>query len=152
MVLYLLEDHEIPLIEMTALIRTGAVYDPPDRAGLAAITGEVMRTGGTSAMTPQALDERLEFMDAVITVSMESESGNASLSVLKKEFDPALDIFSQILLHPAFAPDRITIAKEQKISALRQTDDNPQSLAFRKFKKLLYKNNPRGNLPTIELN
>ena len=149
MVLYLLEDHEIPLIEMTALIRTGAVYDPPDRAGLAAITGEVMRTGGTSAMTSQALDERLEFMDAVITVSLESESGDASLSVLKNEFDPALDIFSQILLHPIFAPDRITIAKEQKISALRQTDDNPQSLAFRKFKKLLYKNNPLGNLPTI---
>ena len=149
MVLYLLEDHEIPLIEMTALIRTGSVYDPPDRAGLAAITGEVMRTGGTSAMTPQALDESLEFMDAVITVSMESESGNASLSVLKKEFDPALAVFSQILLHPAFAPDRITIAKEQKISSLRQTDDNPQSFAFRKFKKLLYKNNPRGNLPTI---
>ena len=149
MVLYLLEDHEIPLIEVTTLIRTGSVYDPPDRAGLAAITGEVMRTGGTSAMTPQALDEKLAFMDAIITVSMESESGNASLSVLKKEFDPAFDIFSQILLHPIFASDRITIAKEQKISALRQTDDNPQNLAFRKFKKLLYKNNPRGNLPTI---
>ena len=52
MVLYLLEDHEIPLIEVTALIRTGSVYDPPDRAGLAAMTGEVMRSGGTSAMAP----------------------------------------------------------------------------------------------------
>ena len=150
MVLYLLEDHELPLIEVTALIRTGAVYDPPQQAGLASLTGEVLRTGGTISMTPQALDEKLEFMDAVITVSIESESGSASLSVLKKDFDPALDVFSEILRNPAFAADRITIAKEQKISALRKSSDNPQSLAFRKFKTLLYRNNPRGNLPTIK--
>jgi len=150
LVLYLLEDHELPLIEATALIRTGAVYDPDGRAGLAALTGEVMRSGGTSAMAPQVLDEKLEFMDAVISISIESEAGQASLSVLKKDFEPAFQIFSQILRQPAFARDRIEIAREQKIAALRQTEDNPQSLAFRKFKTLLYRQNPRGNLPTVE--
>ena len=149
MVVYLLEDHELPLIEATALIRTGAVYDPVDRAGLAALTGEVMRSGGTSTMEPQVLDEQLEFMDAVISISLESEAGQASLSVLQKDFDPAFHIFSQILRHPAFARDRMEIAREQKIAALRQIEDNPQSLAFRKFKTLLYRNNPRGNLPTV---
>jgi zinc protease len=150
MVLYLLEDHELPLIEVSALIRTGAVYDPSDRAGLAALTGEVMRSGGTDVMSAQVLDENLEFMDAVISVSIEAEAGNASLSVLKKDFDPAFSIFSQILRHPAFAGDRLAIAREQKLSALRQIEDNPQSLAFRKFKNLLYRSNPRGNLPTVE--
>ena len=149
LVLYLLEDHELPLIEATALIRTGAVYDPVDRAGLASLTGEVMRSGGTSAMAPQVLDEKLEFMDAAISISIESEAGQASLSVLKKDFDPAFQIFSQILQQPAFAHDRIEIAREQKIASLRQIEDNPQSLAFRKFKTLLYRQNPRGNLPTV---
>jgi zinc protease len=150
MVLYLLEDHELPLIEVTALIRTGAVYDPADRAGLSALTGDVMRSGGTETMTPQVMDEKLAFMDAAISVSIEAEAGNASLSVLKKDFNPAFQIYSQILRHPAFAPDRLAIARDQKISALRQIEDNPQSLAFRKFKTLLYKNNPRGNLPTVD--
>jgi predicted Zn-dependent peptidase len=149
LVVYLLEDHELPLIEAAALIRTGAIYDPDDRAGLAALTGEVMRSGGTSAMGPQELDDKLEFMDAVISISIDSEAGQASLSVLKKDFDPAFQIFSQILRQPSFARDRIEIAREQKIASLRQSEDNPQSLAFRKFKNLLYHHNPRGNLPTV---
>ena len=150
MVLYLLEDHELPLIEMSALIRTGSIYESPEYAGLASLTGDVMRTGGTETMSPAEIDETLEYIDAQIAVSIETESGSASLSVMKKDFDRGLDIFSRILRSPRFAAERLAIAKEQKIAALRQTNDNPQSLAFRQFKKLLYHGNPRGNLPTID--
>ncbi len=150
MVLYLLEDHELPLIEMSALIRTGSIYESPDYAGLAALTGDVMRTGGTETMSPEKIDEALEYIDARIAVSIETESGSASLSVMQKDFDQGFDIFTRIIRSPAFAAERLAIAKEQKIAALRQTNDNPQSLAFRQFKKLLYRGNPRGNLPTID--
>jgi predicted Zn-dependent peptidase len=150
MVLYLLEDHELPLIEMSALIRTGAIYEAQDYAGLSALTGEVMRTGGTETMSPEEIDETLEYIDARIAVSIETESGSASLSVMKKDFDQGFDIFSRIIRSPRFAAERLSIAKEQKIAALRQTNDNPQTLAFRQFKKLLYRSNPRGNLPTID--
>jgi zinc protease len=150
MVLYLLEDHELPLIEMSALIRTGAIYEPPEYAGLASLTGEVMRTGGTETMSPDEIDETLEYIDAQVAVSIDTESGSASLSVMKKDFDQGLDIFSRILRSPRFAAERLAIAKEQKIAALRQVNDNPQSLAFRQFRKLLYRGNPRGNLPTID--
>jgi zinc protease len=150
MVLYLLEDHELPLIEMSALIRTGSIYESPDYAGLAALTGDVMRTGGTETMSPEKIDEALEYIDARIAVSLETESGSASLSVMQKDFDQGFDIFTRIIRSPAFASERLAIAKEQKIAALRETNDNPQSLAFRQFKKLLYRGNPRGNLPTID--
>jgi predicted Zn-dependent peptidase len=150
MVLYLLEDHELPLIEMTALIRTGSIYESPDYAGLASLSGDVMRTGGTKTMSPEKIDEALEYIDAQIAVSIETESGSASLSVMQKDFDQGFDIFTRIIRSPAFAAERLAIAKEQKIAALRQTNDNPQSLAFRQFKKLLYHSNPRGNLPTID--
>jgi len=150
MVLYLLEDHELPLIEMTALIRTGSIYESPDYAGLASLTGDVMRTGGTETMSPEKIDEALEYIDAQIAVSIETESGSASLSVMQKDFDQGFDLFTRILRSPRFATERLAIAREQKIAALRQTNDNPQSLAFRQFKKLLYHSNPRGNLPTID--
>ena len=150
MVLYLLEDHELPLIEISALIRTGSIYESPGYAGLASLTGEVMRSGGTETMSPEEIDETLEYIDAQIAVSIETESGSASLSVMKKDFDRGFDLFARILRSPGFAAERLAIAKEQKIAALRQTDDNPQSLAFRQFKKLLYRGNPRGNLPTVD--
>src|SRR3989449_7661495 len=38
-------------VTVSAMIRTGAVYEPPEKVGLAALTGTVMRTGGTARMT-----------------------------------------------------------------------------------------------------
>ena len=49
MILYLLEDHDLPIFNITARIRTGAIYEPQEKAGLASLTGFVMRRGGTVA-------------------------------------------------------------------------------------------------------
>ena len=150
MVLYLLEDHELPLIDITAAIRVGSKFDPPELAGLGSLTGTVMRTGGTIRMSPQEIDETLEFIDALIAVSIERESGSASLSVLKKDLEVGLDIFAQILRGPAFDPEKLDLAKKQKIEGLQRIKDNPQSLAMRQFQQLLYRDNPRGNLANRE--
>lgn len=147
--IYLLEDHELPLIQMTALIRTGSMYDPPDRAGLASLTGTVMRTGGTAHLSPEAVDTLLDEMSADISVSINTEEAFASLSVLTEDFDKGLDIFSQILMEPAFNSAKLMLAKDNYCQSLRRLPDNPQQLAFREFKRLLYRGNPRGNLPTI---
>jgi predicted Zn-dependent peptidase len=149
LILYLLEDHELPIIEISALIRTGSVYEPPELAGLASITGTVMRTGGTIKMSPEEIDEKLEMLGATVNVSISTEEGRASLFVLKKDLDAGLDIFSEILMHPAFDPEKLSLAKEKKCQALRRIKENPQSIAFREYKKLLYRGNPRANLPTI---
>jgi len=146
---YLLEDHELPLIQVTALVRTGAVYDPPDRAGLASLTGTVMRTGGTAHVSPEAVDAQLDEMSAKLSVSINSEEALASLSVLAEDFDRGLDIFSQILREPSFDSTKLTLAKDNFCQSLRRLPDNPQQLAFREFKRLLYSGNPRCNLPTI---
>ncbi len=71
MKLFLLEDHELPLISMSGWIRTGAIYEPADKIGLADITGTVMRTGGTTARTGDEIDEELE----QIAASVETSSG-----------------------------------------------------------------------------
>src|SRR5262249_48996881 len=55
MKLYLLEDRELPVISGLALVRTGNLFDPKDKIGLATMTGMVMRTGGTSRNTGDEL-------------------------------------------------------------------------------------------------
>src|ERR1700757_987367 len=57
---YLLEDHELPTLRGVALIRTGNLFDPKDKVGLASITGTVMRSGGTRSKTGDQIDEQLE--------------------------------------------------------------------------------------------
>jgi predicted Zn-dependent peptidase len=148
MILYFMEDHEVPLVTISSVIRSGSVYDPVGKEGLAELTARVMRTGGTSEMTGSAVDEELEFLAAMVGVSMSRESGTASLSVLKKDLDAGLRIFSRILTAPVFEEDRLKLAKALKAEELKRIADDPQRLAFREFNRILYRNNARGRLPT----
>jgi predicted Zn-dependent peptidase len=82
LVVYLLEDHELPLVTVSATIRTGGWMDPSDKVGLAALTGLTMRTGGTQHTGAAELDQELERLAMVMSVSIGVESGVAMLDVL----------------------------------------------------------------------
>ncbi len=138
MVVYLLEDHELPLVTMTARMRTGDWLDSPERIGVAGITGAVMRTGGTARMTPEQIDEELEQIAAGLSVGIGTVAGSAMLDVLKKDFELGLRIFADVLRTPRFDPKRLDLAKLQTIEAIRRRHDRPQSIAGREFPKLLY--------------
>ena len=115
MILYLLEDHDLPIFNITARIRTGAIYEPPEKAGLASLTGYVMRSGGTVSMPADKMNEELEFMAVSVETSIERESGSASLSTLKKDIDKGLKIFADVLMNPAFPEDKIRMRKDEVI-------------------------------------
>ena len=76
MKLYLLEDHELPIINGVAQVRTGNLFDPADKIGLAAMTGMVMRTGGTRTKTGDQLDEQLENIAASVESGIGETSGS----------------------------------------------------------------------------
>lgn len=138
MVVYLLEDHELPLVTVSAIFRTGGWLDPPDKVGLAAITGSVMRTGGTARMTAEEVDEALEHIAAEISVGFGRTSGSAMLDVLEKDLETGLRIFADILRTPRFDQTRVELAKLQTMESIRRRDDQPQAIAGRLFRKLLY--------------
>jgi zinc protease len=72
---FLLEDHELPLVSGSALIRTGNLFDPADKRGLAELTGEVLRSGGTKAKAGDQLDEELENVAAQVESQIGESSG-----------------------------------------------------------------------------
>jgi len=144
--LHIVEDHELPLVKITVLVRVGNVDDPLDKEGLAELTGKVVLTGGTLFMSGDEVDESLAFMAADIRCSVNLEYTLFTLSVLKKDMDSALEIFSQILKHPAFEQAKFQVARDLKVEELRRISDNPADLAFRQYRKLIYKGDPRGRL------
>lgn len=150
MVIYLLEDRELPLIRLSALVRAGSIYDPPEKSGLAKLTAAVLRTGGSRRKSPRAVNEELESMAAELEFSMGMESATAKLSVQKKDFSRALEIFGGLLMEPAFDPAQVDLAQKQAIEALRRSNDDPEEIAQREFRRLLYAGNPRGQIPTLE--
>nr|MBA2353063.1 insulinase family protein [Acidobacteriota bacterium] len=60
LVLLVMEDHDLPLISVSARLRTGGLLEPVEKTGLAGLTGSLMRSGGTTALAPDALDRFLE--------------------------------------------------------------------------------------------
>ena len=138
MTLYLIEDHELPLFNINGLIKTGDIYDPADKVGLASIFSSVMRTGGTMSREPDALNEELESMAASVEVGMSREYGTINLSTLAEDIEKGLEIFADVLRNPAFREDKLELRKQQSIERIRRRNDNPIQLAWRNFSALLY--------------
>ena len=97
MKIYLLEDHELPTVSGTVRVRTGNLFDPADKVGLASITGTVMRSGGTQSKTGDQLDEELENIAASVESDIGESSGSVSFSALKENTDEVLGIFKDVL-------------------------------------------------------
>ena len=148
--IFALEDHELPVVTINAAIRTGAIYEPEELTGLARITGTVMRIGGTQSMKPEEINDELDFIAASIGTSIGNDAGFAHLSVLKKDIDPCLKVFADILMKPSFDRGKVDFAKRQMIESIRRENDNPASVANRELKHLLYRDHPYGREATIE--
>ena len=150
-IVYLLPDPELPLVTVSALIRTGAIYQPADKVGLAGLTGTVMRTGGTAHLTGDQVDEELEFLAANVSMGIGGESGTAVLDILKKDLPRGLAIFADMLRAPAFEQAKVEQAKRQALEAIRRRPDSPSGIAAREFRKLLFgADHPLGRESTAE--
>src|SRR6056297_2077889 len=135
---YLVEDDELPLINLRALVRTGGVLIPKEKAGLQSIAGTVIRSGGTTSITGDELNELLEDRAALMETGIGLTSGSASMNVLKEDFEDLLPVYIDLLQNPAFPEDRIELAKTQQKTAISRRDDETLPIGIREFQKLIY--------------
>jgi len=138
MKVYLLEDHELPLIQAFAYVRAGAIYDPAEQVGLASVLGTTLRTGGTLQRETKEIDRLLDDRGASIDTGMGAEYGSASLSGLSKDASLLVPLFFEILSSPRFEESAIRLSVARKIEGLKRINDEPEKIAVREFPKLLY--------------
>ncbi|MGL5061823.1 MAG: M16 family metallopeptidase [Microcoleus sp.] len=135
---YLMEDKELPLVEGTAIFRTGDRFEPADKIGLASLTGEVMRTGGTSKHTADELNQLLEQRAASVETGISSTAGSASFSALAEDLEPIFDLFAEVIQEPVFAAEKLDLSKKQYQGGIARRNDDPNSITTREFQKLIY--------------
>jgi len=149
MPVYLLRDTELPIISMTAMVHTGSVYDPAVKSGLAGLTGSAMRSGGAGGLAPEKVDDELDFMASSVESNITDDMGTVSLTTLTRNFDPTLQIFHNVLLHPDFNEKRLELIRKHMIEALRRQNDDPKELAGRELIRAIYAGHPLGMVPTF---
>ena len=143
MVVFLQEDHELPLISGTMRIRGGSIYEPAEKVGLTDIYGSVWRTGGTKTRTGDQLDDFLEARAAKLETTANDDSTIVSFNCLKGDFDDVFAAFRELLQEPAFREDKIDLVKRQLYGVISRRNDDIDDIANREAGKLAYgKDNP----------
>ncbi|MYC27986.1 MAG: insulinase family protein [Nitrospira sp. SB0662_bin_26] len=140
MVVFLLEDHELPIVQVSARIRTGSRLEPADKVGLAALTGTVMRSGGTTTWTGDDLDDYLERKAASIETGIGVTAGSASMTCLIEDFAEIFAVFGDVLQNPRFDQEKLALAKRKIMAGIARQNDNPGGILSREFAKLIYGN------------
>jgi len=143
MVIFLQEDHELPLIDGVARIRGGSRSEAAGKAGLMDVYGDVWRTGGTKEQTGDQLDDFLEIRAAKVETSSNADSTTITWSCLKGDFEDVFKVFDELLKQPEFRTDKIELAQKGMDDSISRRNDDVGEIASRESGKLAYGvNNP----------
>lgn len=146
LVVYLYENHRVPLVNVYTTVRCGSVYDSPDKASLSSLTGTVLRTGGSKNVSGDSLNMVLEFIGGSLETGIGDESGYASLNILSKDLDLGLQLYADLLRNPSFPEDKLELAKADIRNAIKRRNDDPGTITNRYFNNILYGEHPSGRI------
>jgi len=138
------ENHKVPVVSYQLTIDVDPVMQN-NAVGYVGVTGDLLRKG-TKNRSKQELDEQIDFMGATLNTY---ENG-VFASSLKKHSDNLLSIMSDVLINPIFPEDELEKIKKQTISGLTASETDPNSIADRVAKKLVYGNHPYSEIVTKE--
>jgi zinc protease len=138
LVIFLQEDHELPVINGFIRVRGGSRDEPAAKVGMTSIYGEVWRIGGTTSKTGDQLDDFLESRAARVETSGALDSTVLSWSSLKEDFGQVFPVIIDLLEHPEFRQDKINLAKKQLGDVISRRNDDLDEITGRESAKLGY--------------
>lgn len=140
---YLMEQHEVPLIDIQMVTKAGAIHDGKSY-GLANFTGDAL-SYGSAELSKQAIEDLFAFHGANFNSNVGIESSSTGLSISSKDTEKLMPVFRDIVLKPTF--DSTEFAKEKKlyINQLNQSREQPRSVIGPLFMRLYYQDHPYGN-------
>lgn len=141
---YLMEQHEVPLINVSVILPAGAIYDG-QKSGLASLTSTALKFG-TKNYPKTKLDEELDFIGASVNTFASKESAGLSASFATKDQQQVLDIIKDLLTAPTFDTTEFAKEKRRTLVRLEQAKESPRSVIGSYFDKLLYGDHVYGNI------
>ncbi len=147
-VVFLLEDHSLPVVRGTAYFRSSPLWVPADKVGLADVTGDVIRTGGSAAHSGDWLDDRLAAIGASINSGIQADQANAGFRCLRENTAEVIGYFAEIQRGPVFPEDKIELAKVGLRQSIASRNDEMIGLLIRTATEAVYgKDSPYARKP-----
>lgn len=142
--IYLMEQHEVPMINVSVIVPAGAIYDG-DKAGLASLTAAALKHG-TRSYPKAKLDEELDFIGAGVSTYSTKEAARLSAEFASKDREKVLGIIRELLTAPVFDTAEFAKEKNRVLVRLNQAKESPRSVISSYFDKLLYGDHVYGNI------
>ena len=141
---YLLEDHTLPVISVQLVSKVGVANLPDSLWGVGWQADGLLRTGGTSRLTPDSVDKVIDFYALNISFSTDHEQSTAGLSGLSRYTDQLLDLGFDMMKNPRNDTSRVRILAAQQQENWRRRNDTPGSVLGRAWSQVLLGNHPLG--------
>lgn len=138
LVVYLMKDATLPIVHITAMTKTGKLYDPAGKIGLGELTAGLLKDGGTLKYKAEDIDKKLEYLAASVETSLGIEEARADMTALKKDLDAVLDIYADVLLNPAFEAEKVKLKRDEALEMIRRRNDDPGRAAVREAVRAFY--------------
>ncbi len=137
-----IKSDKLPVVTVYALVKGGDLFDPADKTGLAGLTAEMLKIGGTKDYTPEQIDKVLDDNAISISISSRDNYFMIRVSALKERLDKAMEILASMLKTPSFSAEKLKEIKGQAESGISRRNDQAPGIRDREFNKLIYGKTP----------
>lgn len=137
-VVYVVEDHRVPLVNVDFTIHADSKQEPEALTGLHTGMFELMGRGGSQAHDAAWIEEEVAFLGARLDTGLDTFGGALSLQSLTKDLDHGLDLAFELLRTPAFQEDRLQQWKDERMAAFKERNDDPERLERQEWRRLMY--------------
>ena len=141
---YFLEDRELPLVTVYATFEGGVRHFPRDFFAAASAMPGLLRTGGTLALPPDSVDARIELMALAMSFGQGGGSASSWVNTLSVQADDAVRLWADMLRTPRFDSTQVELWRGSELERVRRRRDDPASLAFGRFNRIMYGEHPVG--------
>jgi predicted Zn-dependent peptidase len=144
---FYLPDRAFPVIDLTLLVKAGAVDLSDSKIGLTQVFNDTLILGGTETQSPQELARNLDESAIRLSVSASEEETVLRLSTMKEDWEKGLRLLAEILTHPRFDGEVIQVAKDQALTNLRRQGEKASAVSMREATVWHFKGHPYGRDP-----
>ena len=140
---YFVENHDLPMLDVSVEFPAGAGYDRPEKSGVASMTQRLL-TGGADGMTEDDVSRRLADIGAQLGGRLDADRAGLSVRTLSsaQERSRALDILARSLRAPAFPEAVLEREKVRLVGSLKEADTKPDTIVYRTFYRLAFGQHP----------
>ncbi len=137
---YLMEQHEVPLIYTSTVFDAGSTQDG-DRYGLASMTADALLFG-TKKYTKEQIEEATDYVGARLNSGAGKESARVSMSFATKDADKMFEILQEVLVNPNFDATEFDKHKQRALLQLTQQKESPRAVILNYFNRMVFDKHP----------